>query len=168
VNFNKGVHRLIEAFAGSALPESELIITGRGSAPGWPRFQQMARGHRVTFQPPVAQAALPDLFASCDVFVLASLADGFGLTVLQAMACELPVIVTSRCGCAEVLAGCHAAEIIPPGDTEALAAGLRRAYEARDAERGRTARAWAVRLDWDAHARQLVTALQTQEIPIAS
>jgi glycosyltransferase involved in cell wall biosynthesis len=107
------------------------------------------------------------LFAKADVFVLASLADGFGLTVLQAMACELPVIVTNQCGCSELLAGCHAAEIIPAADTGALAAALVRAFEDRRENPGAAARNWAIRFDWNAHARQLVAALRPREYEIA-
>ena len=158
VTFNKGVHRLIQAFRVAALPGATLCIAGRiSSAAVRERLVRQAAGLAVEFRPPVAQAALPVLFGSSDLFVLASLADGFGLTVLQAMACELPVVVTGQCGCQEVIAGCAAVEVVPAGDTEALAAALTQAYQRRgeQRERGRAARLWAQELDWKSHAGRL-------------
>lgn len=43
------------------------------------------------------QDALRDLYATCDVWLCCSLSEGFGLTVLEAMACRTPVVST-RCG----------------------------------------------------------------------
>jgi len=164
VTFNKGVHRLIAAFTAAALPSSELVLAGVAGDARVRRWLERAAGRaRVRLAPPVAQGALPDLFAGFDVFVLASLADGFGLTVLQALACGLPVIVTDHCGCAEVLAGCPAARIVPAGDTAALAGALAEAYARRKEEWAGPAREWAGRLDWTRHARRLLHAISGQE-----
>jgi glycosyltransferase involved in cell wall biosynthesis len=47
-----------------------------------------------------AQAKLREIYACCDVFITASRSEGFGLPILEAMACRTPV-VASRTGCAE-------------------------------------------------------------------
>lgn len=160
VTFNKGVHRLIAAFAQARLPDAELWIAGRApDAAVLGKFRQQAGALPVRFLPPVRQSALPELFSRCDLFVLASLADGFGLTVLQAMACGLPAVVTPECGCAETLRGCAAAAIVPAGDTRALAVALARRYANRGEDRADEARGWVVAWDWDRHARSLQKAL---------
>lgn len=46
-----------------------------------------------------SQDRLRDLYAACDVFVSASRSEGFGLPILEAMACRTPVVAT-RTGCA--------------------------------------------------------------------
>jgi glycosyltransferase involved in cell wall biosynthesis len=48
------------------------------------------------------QAAIPGLYASCDAWLFTSDAEGFGLPILEAMACRTPVIAT-RAGAAEQL-----------------------------------------------------------------
>ena len=160
VTFNKGVHRLLAAFREAGLPGAELRIAGLvADARVGERLMRQASGLDVQFCPPVPQSMLPELFAGCDLFVLASLADGFGLTVLQAMACELPVVVTDQCGCCEVIAGCPSVEVVRAGETATLAAALVRAYQSRDESRGPAARCWAQQLDWNAHACRLGQAL---------
>ena len=49
-------------------------------------------GHRT-------QASLPEVYRSCDVFVLPSLHEAWGLVVNEALLCRMPVIVSRRCGC---------------------------------------------------------------------
>ena len=162
VTFNKGVHRLIDAFRMAALPGAELRIAGAiPDAKVRERLARQAAGLTVEFHPPVRQSRLPELFAEADLFVLASLADGFGLTVLQAMACALPAVVTDQCGCAEVLTGCPGAQIVRAADSAGLAAALTVAYEQhqRNADRDCAARAWVRRLSWEAHAVRLRAAL---------
>ena len=173
ISFNKGVHRLIDAFRAAALPEAELWIVGpRPSQPVLERFQSRAAGmppgKRVQFGPGVPQRSLPQLFAGCDLFVLATLADGFGLTVLQAMACGLPAVVTEQAGCAMVLAGCPAVRVVPAGQTRALAAALTDQFERRVGLPGEWppdagARQWVCGLDWTGHARQLCGALRAHD-----
>ena len=81
VTYNKGVHRLIDAFRRANLPEAELWIVGHAPDPAVrERFARQAEGLRVRFRAPVKQKELPALFADADLFVLATLADGFGLT----------------------------------------------------------------------------------------
>lgn len=49
----------------------------------------------IVASPPVTLEGLVDLYNSCDAFVLPTRAEGWGLPVMEAMACELPVIVTN-------------------------------------------------------------------------
>jgi glycosyltransferase involved in cell wall biosynthesis len=165
VNFNKGVHRLIDAFRRADLPDAELWITGRAQDPdALEVFRRLAgdgKETRVMFRDATPQSQLPELFAKCDLFVLATLADGFGLTVLQALACGMPVIVTDGAGCAEVLDGCPAAEIIPAGDSGRLAEAIEFKYQRRrDAADWAglrvAARRWAEALSWERHAARLL------------
>lgn len=46
------------------------------------------------------QASLPEVYRFCDVFVLPSLIEPWGLVVNEAMFCRMPVIVSRQCGCA--------------------------------------------------------------------
>ena len=152
----KNYARLIEAMR--ALPEHHLVIAGgRGWLEG-PIYAAAAapglRG-RVHFIGFVADDDLPALYSAAEAFAFPSLYEGFGLPILEAMACGTPVVAANTSSLPEV-AG-DAAELIDPTDTGALADALRRVLS--DAARRETLRqrgfAQARRFSWQAAARQL-------------
>jgi len=77
---------------------------------------------RVKFAGYVAEEALPGLYSGAEVFVLPSFDEGFGLPVLEAMACETPVVV-SPCGALPEVVG-KAGIYIDPHNAEELAEAL--------------------------------------------
>ena len=152
---NKGIDVLIEAWRKLALPYAELWLIGAGQLP-------VASAPGVRVVGPVPQDELSGLLSQCDLFVLPSLADGFGLVVLQAMACELPVIVSDRTGAAEVVAGEAFSGIVPAGEAEPLADSIEYFYRLRHerVELGRLARECVLtRHTWPHHARRLLEVL---------
>jgi glycosyltransferase involved in cell wall biosynthesis len=82
------------------------------------------------------------VFGKSSVLVLPAVEDGFGLVALEAMACGLPVIVTSNCGAADVVNNGINGFIAPPRDVETMANQLRflAENESRRAEMGQFAR----------------------------
>jgi glycosyltransferase involved in cell wall biosynthesis len=102
----------------------------------------------------VSQARKLDLFSAAHMLVLPSLDEGFGLPVLEAMACGVPVVVSSGGSLPEV-AGDAATPVHPAdvdGFTDAMAALLDPAVAAAAAARG-TARAGS--FSWDRCADQV-------------
>jgi len=103
----KNYARLIEAFAAitSGAPH-HLVITG---GKGWlyeSIFEQVQRSGlegRVHFPGFVDDADLPALYSAADVFALVSLYEGFGLPLLEAMACGTPVIGSNVSSLPEVI-----------------------------------------------------------------
>jgi glycosyltransferase involved in cell wall biosynthesis len=98
------------------------------------------------------------------VFVLPSLADGFGMVVPQAMACGLPVIVTENVGAADIVRDGRSGFIVPVRDVEALCEKLRFLHENRDLARemGRQARQDVIcGYTWDDYGDRLVGFLET-------
>jgi glycosyltransferase involved in cell wall biosynthesis len=65
----------------------------------------------------VADEHLPLLYEGAEAFVLPSLAEGFGLPVLEAMACGTPVICSDTTALPEITGG--AARLVPPLEVEA-------------------------------------------------
>lgn len=68
---------------------------------------------------------VPSLMAACDVFVLSSAWEGFGLVVAEAMACERLVVATDCGGVREVVG--DAGFLVPPREPDALGEGIERA-----------------------------------------
>jgi glycosyltransferase involved in cell wall biosynthesis len=125
----KNLARLIEAFhlALQSLPNEELTLVIAGKR-GWlyekifRRVQQLELTQRVIFPGYVADKAKPALLSGALAYVFPSLYEGFGLPVLEAMACGSPVL-TSNCSSLPEVAG-QAALLVDPHNTEEIAAGL--------------------------------------------
>lgn len=126
----KNFVRLIEAYA--QLPRDlqdryPLVIAG---GMGWKNraiFEMAARRkleNRVRFLGYIAEADRAPLYREATVFALPSLYEGFGMPVLEGMACGTPVVTSNTSSLPEV-AG-DAALLVPPGDPAALTAALRR------------------------------------------
>jgi alpha-1,6-mannosyltransferase len=103
-----------------------------------------------------SEAALAALLSACDVFVHPGAHETFGLVVLEAMACGLPVLGVRAGGVGELL-DAEVGALIDDGSTDALCEGLRR-LAALDLKRlGRQARRRAcLRHDWHCVLPQLV------------
>lgn len=127
----KNLARLVGAFA-RALPELErqwpglrLVLAGRQ---GWlaagivQRVAELGLHERVLFPGFVADDDLPALLSGAAVFAFPSLHEGFGIPVLEAQACGVPVLTSTTSSLPEV-AG-DAALLVDPLDEEAIAAGL--------------------------------------------
>lgn len=130
---HKNLRRLIEAFATLAPrhPDLRLVLAGKPHPQHSEQLQALVveRGlrERVEFRPYVPFAALPDLYRGALALVYPSLWEGFGLPVLEAMACGTPVLTSHGSGTEE--AAGRAALLIDPFDQAALEGGLRRLLE---------------------------------------
>jgi glycosyltransferase involved in cell wall biosynthesis len=127
----KNIHGLLHALA--ALPAAPpLVLAGRR---GWLFDQTQALisdlklEERVHLLKEFPAADLPALYTGASVFVLPSHYEGFGLPVLEAMACGTPVVIADRASLPEI-AG-EAALRVDPDDPASIAAAVERAlYEA--------------------------------------
>ncbi len=73
---------------------------------------------------PGERADVPTVMRGLDAFVLPSLAEGISNTILEAMACGLPVIATDVGGNAELVRHGQTGLVIPPDDVQAMAQAL--------------------------------------------
>lgn len=86
----KRVHLLIDAFKKSKL--GELVIGGTGLE-DINLERLVGRDDRIKFLGRVPDSTLVDFYNSLDVFVFPTLAEGYGLPIVEAMACKRPVVV---------------------------------------------------------------------------
>lgn len=155
----KNYVRLIRAFA--RLPASGVVLVIAG-ARGWlyEEVLEEAERHRerVRVLGFVEEEDLPALYRGAALFVFPSLYEGFGLPVLEAMACGVPVVCSNASSLPEV-AG-DAALLVDPQDEEGLREAMERALGDEALRREMTARGLvrAARFTWEQAARQLLAA----------
>ena len=117
---------LIKAFE-QALSDSEynLVLAG-GQGWSYEEVHELVRSrglqHRVLFPGFVADEDLSALYSSADVMTFPSLYEGFGLPVLEAMACGVPVLASTTSCLPEVAGG--AAVFVNPKNVEAMSDAL--------------------------------------------
>lgn len=93
----KGLPYLLEAWQVAKLEDAELLLVGRRLPEIEPVLQKYASDN-VRVMKEVPRNQLPALYNNADVLVFPTLCDGFGIVMLEAMACGLPVIATTNCG----------------------------------------------------------------------
>jgi glycosyltransferase involved in cell wall biosynthesis len=130
----KNLPTLLDAYA--ALPPNERLPLILGGGKGWlydAVFERIARyglSNQVHLPGFIPAEELPLWYNSAETFIFPSVFEGFGLPVLEAMACGTPVIVSDASSLPEV-AG-QAGLCIAPHDVPAWTEALRRA--SRDAD----------------------------------
>jgi glycosyltransferase involved in cell wall biosynthesis len=141
----------LEGAAAALAAEGVAVVAAGG---GRPHFRSdAAGGGAVRALGYVPDALLSGLYAGARAFVLPSRYEGFGLTVLEAMASGVPVVAADRAALPETAGG--AALLVDPDDPEALLGALRAVVWDED-ERARLRAAGPVRaaaFTWDATAR---------------
>jgi glycosyltransferase involved in cell wall biosynthesis len=116
---------LVEAFARvhEVLPDARLILLGSGSKEPGIRSLIRERGLDNLVHAPgrVSHTLLPEYFRTADVYVSSALSDGTSISLLEAMATGLPVVVSDSYGNLEWVEPGVNGELARPGDAELLA-----------------------------------------------
>jgi len=144
----KNLPRLVEGYRRASLNGLPLLVAG---AAGWGGVR--VEGAGVRWLGEVADAELARLYRGARCVAYASLYEGFGLPLLEAMACGAPV-VAARTPALEEVAG-DAAVLVDPLDPDAIAAGLVEAIDRREELRPKGLER-AKAFDWREVARETV------------
>ena len=152
----KGVDVLLRAFdeVADSDPDIELWIAGQkgwGDSKITDELQSLRHAQRVRMLGYVSDDALEDLFRQARVVAYPSRGEGFGLPVIEALACGAVVITTRNTVMAELVG--DAATTVDIGDAAQLASAIIRLHTAGDAERTeiqRLGRLHAERYTWEA------------------
>ncbi|MGH7206383.1 MAG: glycosyltransferase family 4 protein [Nitrospiraceae bacterium] len=128
----KNIVRLIEAFGlVRGLRETmNLVVVGgmeRRAEPLHAAVRRAGLAESVIFPGHVPSEDLRVLYTTCSVFVFPSLYEGFGMPVLEAMACGAPVVSSNAASLPEVVG--DAALLVEPTDVQALAGAVARVVE---------------------------------------
>ena len=130
-NRQKGLDYLLDAWKSvvETNPDSRLLVAGDGPDRAALERQAARNGiaDSVIF---MGEIVARDVLPAADVFVLPSLYEGMPNVVLEAMAASVPVVATSVGGTPEVVMDGETGLLVAPGDSNALARGIRRILDA--------------------------------------
>jgi glycosyltransferase involved in cell wall biosynthesis len=105
-------------------------------------IKEAGLAERITLVGPVNQERLADLCASADAFLLASLYEGYGMVLAEAMARGLPIVCTTGGAAAETVPD-DAAIKVPPGDERAFTLAVQKMLHDTGLRRRMADASWA-------------------------
>ncbi len=120
---HKNEFRTVAAFAKAAIdPEIRLVFTGEPTPTLTKWIEQQQVASRIVFLGVVAEEQLPALYRGAESLIFASLYEGFGLPVLEAMACGTPVLTSNVTAMPETAGG--AALLVNPTSIDQLSQAI--------------------------------------------
>lgn len=123
----KGYLYLLEAWRKLALPDARLLIRSSGDFTEYPKLVELLRStpnvEIIEYVPKISE-----FYRRCDLFVLPSMDDGFGMALFEAMASGIPAVATRNCGASELLTDGVDGLLIDAGSSEQLAAAIEALY----------------------------------------
>ncbi len=132
----KGVHVLLEAFAAclNRCPHASLLVAGDG--PARRDLENLAASlgisRQVRFLGHIAHSRVYPLMKTFDIFAFPTFGEGFGLVLLEAMACSLPVVASKVMAIPEIVLDGETGLLAPPDDPALLADALSRLMQNGD------------------------------------
>lgn len=108
------------------LPDLRYLIGGCGDDEGRLRAltSELGLEDHVTFTGFIPADELADHYRLCDLYVMPSMGEGFGIVYLEALACGRPCLVGSEDASPEAVDGGRLGFVVPPRDPEAIAAAV--------------------------------------------
>jgi alpha-1,3-rhamnosyl/mannosyltransferase len=162
ISHRKNIANLIHAYAQSGASESiDLVLAGRQSA----ALEEMLDGastlnlrDRLKLLGHVPDEALPSLYSGSRAFLFPTYYEGFGIPILEAMACRTPVLI-GNWGAAPEVANGHAVEV-DPFEIDSIAHGISKILESKSPSVEEAA-SHAARHTWSACAERTVDLYET-------
>jgi len=153
---HKNLDMLLTAFSQARLPTPfRLVMTGTPDPVMIGRLGRLNHGNKVVFQGLIGEKNLPSVYRGAKALLFPSFYEGFGLPVLEAMSCGVPVIA-SRIPAVEEVAG-DAAFLVHPEQIEDWKRGMEKVAEDREFQKtlGTRGRERAGLFSWEKTAEKV-------------
>jgi glycosyltransferase involved in cell wall biosynthesis len=165
---HKGIHILFEALHSLPPKSYELSLAGRW-IPGFEAFLNSRFSVNYKFLGQLRDYELTEAYLQSHLLVFPSLSDGFGLVLLEAMACGIPVVTTERTGGPDLLQH-GGGYLVRAGDADALRTCVEEIMCSRQElpAVSSIARHVAEQHSWQRYRAELIAALHTAAITAES
>ena len=157
----KGLHRLIDVIKRFDKSEVELYLVGSYSmnAQLYKNNKDIKNIHFMGF---ITRDELSEMYNQCDVFVFPTLGEGFGMVVLEALACGLPVICSNRAGGNDIITDGESGIVYDSTNDDELYLSIKWFIENQNKLQymGLNARKTAEQYTWDRYHKNILEYLQ--------
>ncbi len=131
----KGMDEVMQALPDLLSDNPDLVYLIGGSGPDRPRLEAKARSlgiaDRVIFAGRIAEEEKVAHYRMADAYVMPSRGEGFGIVILEAMACGIPALASKKDGGREALLDGRLGLLVDPDDPAGVAAGIRAVLQRR-------------------------------------
>jgi glycosyltransferase involved in cell wall biosynthesis len=165
IESRKNVSRLLQAFARikDDIPH-QLVLAGEqrwSTRAELKVMQELRLEERVYFPGWIEHTDLPAVYSLADLFSFPSLYEGFGIPLIEAMACGCPIVTANTCAPPEVLEG--SGVLVDPLSVDDIAAGMMRVLSDPELRAAMIARGIERSKDfgWEKCARQVLAVFDT-------
>ena len=125
----KGMDEVMEAMPGLLVEFPNLVYLIGGGGPDRPRLEAKAKslglGPSVIFAGRIAEEEKVAHYHLADAYVMPSRGEGFGIVILEAMACGVPALASRKDGGREALLDGKLGLLVDPDDPTSVASGIR-------------------------------------------
>ena len=165
VTARKGAPLLIEAWRKLSATDAELWLAGSASVKARASIPELPG---LFVKGSVPRENVPSLLQQCDVLVFPSFFEGFGLVILEAMACGLPVITTTATGGPDIISNGQDGWITEAGSLEQLVSVMQFCLDNRKSvsDMGAKARETAERFSWKVYGDRWAELLEQVRLAV--
>ena len=135
LSVRKGAHDLFSAFDRLSHPHKRLTVAGTISAEIREALSGPLGRPDVRVMGPVPHLSLKALMTNSDVLVLPSIEDGFGMVLVEALACGCPIIATTNTGGPDLITDGVEGNIVPIRAPDYIAERLQRLADDPDLQK---------------------------------
>lgn len=156
----KNIIRLIEAFELLEHPDLQLVIAG---GHGWnnteiyERIATSKKAASIVATGAVPDELLPTLYANAETFILPSLQEGFGIPLIEAAACGVPLVTSNGSSMKEIAEGTGV--LVQPEDAISISKGIQEALGNKKSYSQKSV-AMASKFSWDTTAEKTLRILK--------
>ena len=157
ISIRKGIHYLIDAFNNLKYSNKKLHLIGSHVSNDFDFFKKKIDNDKIIVYGHIHNLKLNKILNSCDVFVLPSVCDGYGMVVNQAAAAGCPIIVSENCGSSEFVSENNCGFIVPAQDSNSILNKLTLLLDNKDLRKrlSENAKSSSKNISWESYVNKL-------------